>query len=214
MHSCWIKVLNQNQITFIVTSPQHKCLGEWNSYERAPDSAKNKTKQFTYGQYVFTDCTEDNVQNTHTYTQYTQCTIKTYLVIITLIITLVYIYKKNDNFWTVNSQSGKGFEQGSSHVAVQTHWVMRIVLLKMACLFVYTVLISTLNMNCVPELYLFSHHVNRIQLPSYIICHLPSSSGNNPSKSKLWASKVAVNYITRHWSRSVSYLILLSSPIC
>ncbi len=36
-----------NQITFIVTSPQHKCLGEWNSYERAPDSAKNKTKQKT-----------------------------------------------------------------------------------------------------------------------------------------------------------------------
>ncbi len=36
------------------------------------DSAKNKQKyqQFTYGQYIFTDCTEDNVQNTHTYTQY------------------------------------------------------------------------------------------------------------------------------------------------
>ncbi len=114
-----------NQITFIVTSPQHKCLGEWNSYERAPDSAKKqqtiyiwtdsakkttnnlhmdrqckkkqqtiyiwtdsakklhwsiysapdsakkKQQQFTYGQYIFTDCTEDNVQNTHTYTQYT-----------------------------------------------------------------------------------------------------------------------------------------------
>ncbi len=77
---CFIK---SNQITFIVTSPQHKCLGEWNSYERAPDSAKktkNTTQQFTYGQYIFTDCTEDNVQNTHTYTQYTQCTIKTYFV--------------------------------------------------------------------------------------------------------------------------------------
>ncbi len=33
------------------------------------DSAK-KLQQFTYGQYIFTDCTEDNVQNTHTYTQY------------------------------------------------------------------------------------------------------------------------------------------------
>ncbi len=32
--------IKSNQITFIVTSPQHKCLGEWNSYERAPDSAK------------------------------------------------------------------------------------------------------------------------------------------------------------------------------
>ncbi len=32
---------------------------------------KQKKQQFTYGQYTFTDCTEDNVQNTHTYTQYT-----------------------------------------------------------------------------------------------------------------------------------------------
>ncbi len=45
-------LLKSNQITFIVTSPQHKCLGEWNSYERAPDSAKNNNKQFTYGQTV------------------------------------------------------------------------------------------------------------------------------------------------------------------
>ncbi len=30
-----------------------------------------KKNCFTYGQYIFTDCTEDNVQNTHTYTQYT-----------------------------------------------------------------------------------------------------------------------------------------------
>ncbi len=72
--------IKSNQITFIVTSPQHKCLGEWNSYERAPDSAKKPKQQFTYGQYIFTDCTEDNVQNRHTYTQYTQCTIKTYFV--------------------------------------------------------------------------------------------------------------------------------------
>ncbi len=35
------------------------------------DSAK-KQQQFTYGQYIFTDCTEDNVQNTHTYTQSTE----------------------------------------------------------------------------------------------------------------------------------------------
>ncbi len=38
---------NSNQITFIVTSPQHKCLGEWNSWERAPDSAKKQQQQFT-----------------------------------------------------------------------------------------------------------------------------------------------------------------------
>ncbi len=67
-HNCFQNFkIKSNQITFIVTSPQHKCLGEWNSYERAPDSAKKK--KITY---VFTDCTEDNVQNTHTYTQYTQ----------------------------------------------------------------------------------------------------------------------------------------------
>ncbi len=60
----------KNQITFIVTSPQHKCLGEWNSYERAPDSAekqqtiyiwtdsaKKNNKQFTYGQTVQKNCT-------------------------------------------------------------------------------------------------------------------------------------------------------------
>ncbi len=41
---------NQNQITFIVTSPQHKCLGEWNSYERAPDSAEKQQAI-----YIWTD---------------------------------------------------------------------------------------------------------------------------------------------------------------
>ncbi len=49
----WDALVNQiksNQITFIVTSPQHKCLGEWNSYERAPDSAE---KQQTI--YIWTD---------------------------------------------------------------------------------------------------------------------------------------------------------------
>ncbi len=53
----------------------------WSIYS-APDSAKKKNtaiyiwtdsakkqQQFTYGQYIFTVCTEDNVQNTHTYTQ-------------------------------------------------------------------------------------------------------------------------------------------------
>ncbi len=45
--------IKSNQITFIVTSPQHKCLGEWNSYERAPDSAE---KQQTI--YLWTDSAE------------------------------------------------------------------------------------------------------------------------------------------------------------
>ncbi len=52
----------------------------WVKFLRAC-SRQCKKQQFTYGQCIFTDCTEDNVQNTHTYTQYTQCTIKTYLVI-------------------------------------------------------------------------------------------------------------------------------------
>ncbi len=49
-----------NQITFIVTSPQHKCLGEWNSYERAPDGAK---KQLTI--YLWTDSAKNNKQFTY-----------------------------------------------------------------------------------------------------------------------------------------------------
>ncbi len=52
----------------------------WVKFLRACSRQCKKTKQFTYRQYIFTDCTEDNVQNTHTHTQYTQCTIKTYLV--------------------------------------------------------------------------------------------------------------------------------------
>ncbi len=46
-----LKTFKSNQITFIVTSPQHKCLGEWNSYERAPDSAKKNKKTI----YIWTD---------------------------------------------------------------------------------------------------------------------------------------------------------------
>ncbi len=42
----------------------------WVKFLRAC-SRQCKKQQFTYGQYIFTDCTEDNVQNTHTYTQYT-----------------------------------------------------------------------------------------------------------------------------------------------
>ncbi len=42
INSQYIQYIKSNQITFIVTSPQHKCLGEGNSYERAPDSAKKQ----------------------------------------------------------------------------------------------------------------------------------------------------------------------------
>ncbi len=56
----------------------------WVKFLRACSKQCKKQKQFTYRQYIFTDCTEDNVQNTHTHTQYTQCTIKTVLVTNTL----------------------------------------------------------------------------------------------------------------------------------
>ncbi len=52
--------VKSNQITFIVTSPQHKCLGEWNSYERAPDSAE---KQQTI--YLWTDSAKKTTNNLH-----------------------------------------------------------------------------------------------------------------------------------------------------
>ncbi len=69
-----INQIKSNQITFIVTSPQHKCLGEWNSYERAPDSAKKQQQQFTYGQtvqkktttiYIWTDSAKKKKNNLH-----------------------------------------------------------------------------------------------------------------------------------------------------
>ncbi len=91
----WDQNANHKSL-FIVTSPQHKCLGEWNSYERAPDSAekqqtiylwtdsakkqqtiyiwtdsaKNNNRQFTYGQTV------QKKQQQFTYGQYifTDCT--------------------------------------------------------------------------------------------------------------------------------------------
>ncbi len=58
----------QQQTIYIWTDSAKKTALEHYS---APDSAKKQQQQFTYGQYIFTDCTEDNVQNTHTYTQYT-----------------------------------------------------------------------------------------------------------------------------------------------
>ncbi len=65
-------MIKSNQITFIVTSPQHKCLGECNSYERAPDSAKKQQQQFTYGQTV-----QKNNSNLHMDSTYLQTVQKT-----------------------------------------------------------------------------------------------------------------------------------------
>ncbi len=60
MTSSVTRKIKSNQITFIVTSPQHKCLGEWNSYERAPDSAE---KQQTI--YIWTDSAKKTTDNLH-----------------------------------------------------------------------------------------------------------------------------------------------------
>ncbi len=76
----WTDSAKKQQTIYIWTDSAKKL--HWSIYS-APDSAKKTTtaiyiwtdsakkqQQFTYGQYIFTDCTEDNVQNTHTYTQY------------------------------------------------------------------------------------------------------------------------------------------------
>ncbi len=47
-----------------------QCKKNNNSNLHMDRQCKKKQQQFTYGQYIFTDCTEDNVQNTHTCTQY------------------------------------------------------------------------------------------------------------------------------------------------
>ncbi len=64
----WTDSAKKQQTIYIWTDSAKKTALEHYS---APDSAKKQQQQFTYGQYIFTDCTEDNVQNTHTYTQYT-----------------------------------------------------------------------------------------------------------------------------------------------
>ncbi len=68
----------QQQTIYIWTDSAKNCTGAFTVLQTVQkkkktaiyiwtDSAK-KQQQFTYGQYIFTDCTEDNVQNTHTYT--------------------------------------------------------------------------------------------------------------------------------------------------
>ncbi len=75
-------VSNQNQNQIKSKSNHFYChittarVPWWVKFLRGCSRQCKKTKQFTYRQYIFTDCTEDNVQNTHTHTQYTQCTYK------------------------------------------------------------------------------------------------------------------------------------------
>ncbi len=65
----WCPHIKSNQITFIVTSPQHKCLGEWNTYERAPDSAEKQNNNLhmdsTYLQTVQKTMCTIHILSTH-----------------------------------------------------------------------------------------------------------------------------------------------------
>ncbi len=58
---------NNKQFTYAQTVQKKNCTGAFTVLQ----TVQKNQQQFTYGQYIFTDCTEDNVQNTHTYTQYT-----------------------------------------------------------------------------------------------------------------------------------------------
>ncbi len=60
-----------NQIKSLLLSHHHSTSALVSEIVMSVLQTVQKKKQFTYGQYIFTDCTEDNVQNTHTYTQYT-----------------------------------------------------------------------------------------------------------------------------------------------
>ncbi len=73
-----------NQIKSLLLSHHHSTSALVSEILESVLQTVQKQKQFTYRQYIFTDCTEDNVQNTRTHTQYTQCTIKTVLVTNTL----------------------------------------------------------------------------------------------------------------------------------
>ncbi len=64
----WTDSAKKQQTIYIWTDSAKKTALEHLQCSR---QCKKKQQQFTYGQYIFTDCTEDNVQNTHTYTQYT-----------------------------------------------------------------------------------------------------------------------------------------------
>ncbi len=64
--------MKSNQIKSLLLSHHHNTSPLVSEILTSVLQTVQKTKQqFTYGQYIFTDCTEDNVQNTHTYTQYT-----------------------------------------------------------------------------------------------------------------------------------------------
>ncbi len=60
-----------NQIKSLLLSHHHSTSALVREILKSVLQTVQKKHQFTYGQYIFTDCTEDNVQNTYSYTQYT-----------------------------------------------------------------------------------------------------------------------------------------------
>ncbi len=62
----WTDSAKKQKTIYIWTDSAKNCTGAFTVLQ----TVQKKQQQFTYGQYIFTDCTEDNVQNTHTYTQY------------------------------------------------------------------------------------------------------------------------------------------------
>ncbi len=58
-------VQKKQQTIYIWTDSAKNCTGAFTVLQTV--QKKKQQQQFTYGQYIFTDCTEDNVQNTHTY---------------------------------------------------------------------------------------------------------------------------------------------------
>ncbi len=71
---CVCMCIKSNQIKSLLLSHHHSTsalVSEILKSVLQTVQKKQTKKLFTYGQYIFTDYTEDNVQNTHTYTQYT-----------------------------------------------------------------------------------------------------------------------------------------------
>ncbi len=78
-----IPTFKSNQIKSLLLSHHHStsALGSEILTSVLQTVQKKQTKKTIYIWTVHIYRLTDNVQNTHTYTQYTQCTIKTYLVI-------------------------------------------------------------------------------------------------------------------------------------
>ncbi len=137
--------IKSNQITFIVTSPQHKCLGEWNSYERAPDSAKKKKKKAIY---IWTDSAKK--QNKKAALEHLQCSRQC---------------KKNNNNLHMDRQCKTNNKQFTYGQTVQKNCtgaftVLQTVQKKTTTIYIWTVHIYRLyRRQCAKYTYIYSVHI-------------------------------------------------------